>query len=298
MLRGDRFFKNSRAKTDSRKQEQESPAIECLPNEMLLPICQNLATNLPDKYNMSLVCKWFREVNEDHSVSKHLTHDINLIIDSLLHDLYRFMVKQRSTGSELLCVDKELVHSIEGLKKQLAAVMKARSFEKIDNTTLDIFSNGNTKVIESNSLLKYGGLLPYVIDSVESFQFLTATVGKSQRNAIEVIFKSTKLSEKNDLTTRLHLMLRIFAELKNKNNLTDKHQEYKEILTKTSAKLAASLSKEQHIIAMQMMKDGMKLSEELYLDNLTNTFMAVSKGLHEQLGDDASYDISSASPCR
>ncbi|PWY55710.1 hypothetical protein DGG96_10475 [Legionella qingyii] len=287
MLGFGRFFKSS---TDSH-QEQTGLSIECLPNEMLLPILQRTVTSRNDKNSVSLVSKRFYELSEDKSVGIYLAYDVRFIIDSLLRDLYRLVFKPRSAGAGQFCADKELIQSIEQIKKQLVAVLKARSFERIDKNTLDIFSNGDAKVIRSKLLIKYGGMLPYVIDSVKDFQFLAATVDKSQWNAIEVIFKTIKLSEKNNVTTCIHLMLRLCAELKNKKRLTDRHQDYKELLTNANSKLIAALSKEQQRIAMEMVKDGVRLSAEIYLHNLANTFIAVSNELHEQLGDDASNDI-------
>ncbi|KTD04726.1 hypothetical protein [Fluoribacter gormanii] len=288
MLGFGRFFKGS---TDSH-QGQTGLSIECLPNEMLLPILQRTATSRSDKNSVSLVSKRFHELNEDKSVGKFLSHDIHFIIDSLLRDLYRLMFKRSSVGAGQFFAEKELILSIEQLKKQLVAVLKARSFERIDKKTLDIFSNGDAKAIRSKLLMKYGGMLPYVIDSVKDFQFLAATVDKSQWNAIEVIFKTIKLSEKNDITICIHLMLRLCAELKSKKRLTDKHQDYRELLTNACSKLVGALSKEQQMVAIEIVKDGVRLSEEIFLHNLANAFIAVSRELHEQLGNEVSNDFS------
>lgn len=287
MLGFAKFFKGSPSATDS-YQEQTRSAIESLPNEMLLPILQRTATTLKARNSVSRVSKRFQELNED---TKYLTHDINFIIDSLLHDLYRLMMKQSAAWLGQPLADNELIQSIEQLKKQLLAVLKARSFDQIDKDTLDTFSNGDAKAIQSNLLFKYGALLPFVIDNVKVFQFLADTVDKSQQNSIKMVFKYTQLSEKNDLTTRIHLMLRLYAELKNKGRLMDKHQDYKHILAYACSKLITTMPKEQQLVAVEIIRNAIQLSEEIYLHHLADAFITMKSELHEQLGDEVGEDI-------
>ncbi|WP_454781655.1 hypothetical protein [Legionella sp. WA2022007384] len=293
MLRGGKFFKDSLSETDY-PHEQTGLSIESLPNEMLLPILQKARTTRKDKNNMSLVSKWFRELNEAKPLGTSQHYDIDFIIESLLRDLYRMVFNPCPAGIAQLSANKELLPAIEQLKKQLLAVLKAGSFEKIDRATFALLFNGDTKTIRSNLLIKHGGLLPYVIESVNDFQFLAATVDKSQWNAIEVIFRTIKINEKNDLTTRIHLMLRICAELKNNKSQTENHRKYRQMLINTCHQLA-SLSEEQNMVAMEMINEGIRLSEEINLHNLTNTFIVVRGIFNEQLGEEAGYDMRSQS---